>query len=51
MNQGLQTYQDLPLRYVGEEELTWRGSYDVQVAARLKETDQRLTPETRLACI
>jgi len=27
--------------------LTWRGSYDVRVAARLKETDQELTLENR----
>jgi len=27
-----------PLRYVGEQKITWRGSYDVQGAARLKPT-------------
>jgi len=29
MSQGLQTYPSLPLRYVGDKILTWRGSYDV----------------------
>jgi len=40
----------LPLRYVGEMKLTWRGSYDVQVAARMKRTGQGFTPGSRPAC-
>jgi len=36
MRQGSQADLSLPLRYVGEKKLTWRGSYDVQDAARLK---------------
>jgi len=50
MSQGLQAYLSLPLRYVGDNKLTWRGSYDVQVAARLKRTGQGLTPGNRSAC-
>jgi len=46
MYQGLQAYLSLPLRYVGENKLTWRGSYDVQVAARLQWTATKaLAPE------
>jgi len=50
MSQGLQAYLSLPLRYVGDKILTWRGSYDVQDAVRLKRTVQKLRPEDRPTC-